>query len=172
MKCSDTHTCSLCHYKFGNRQALRNHLENFHVRSQTFSCDLCPKFYFLKQMLRIHMDEHRQRSFECKFCNYKTSIRSRLENHEFIHAAKVDCPVCSEPVSNLKRHMRTNHELGVPKEACPICSKVVNATSLQRHLRIHEDEKNYVCEKCSDAFKSFEFLRRFANLFSLDFESE
>lgn len=146
----DPHTCCVCRKVLSNRYGLMKHLEAVHVRSETFRCTFCPKFYFDKYALKHHMKNHDQKSFECKICDYKTAIKLRFEEHKLTHAAKVECPICSKPVSFLKQHMRW-HKARV---ACPICSKMLHRYTISAHLKTHTERKNYICEKCSEGFES------------------
>lgn len=157
LKPSDPHSCCLCLKVFTNRQALRNHLEILHIRSQKFACNSCPKFYSGKQALKHHMKSHGKKSYECKICDYKTAAKFRFERHNLIHASKVDCPVCRKSVSNLKQHMYKHK----PKVQCPVCSKMFQQYSLKAHIEIHLEKRIYVCEKCSEAFEDLEELRRY-----------
>lgn len=163
LKFGDPLACCVCLKKFKKREVLIRHLETIHVRSKEFVCDFCPKFYFIKKDLVNHMKKHGQKSFKCKVCDYKTAFKVPFEQHQLTHGEKVECPICSKKVTSLKQHMNYTHK---PKVSCPICLKMFHRSRLGNHIKTHEFQRIYVCEKCNECFESNSDLKEYAEKFA------
>lgn len=72
------HTCCLCQKVFSSRYNLIQHIQSAHSRTTQFFCDLCPKIYFNKTLISNHMTVHKNKSFHCNFCDYKTAKKYAL----------------------------------------------------------------------------------------------
>lgn len=154
---TDPHTCCFCKKVISSRHGLKKHIERFHRKITKFSCDLCPKFYFVKNELKIHMNRVHLKSYEklhCNLCDYKTTKKHLLKNHEKKHRDKIECSICGKLVMNMKFHLHV-HE---GKEQCSICQKMVQKRNMKNHMkRIHVAKK---CKSCDETFLIKKELRR------------
>jgi len=69
------------------------------------------------------------------------------------------CPHCGKQfahTSNMNRHVRLVHQKLVVSHRyvnCPVCQKVVQATSLKKHVSaVHERRKDFKCAYCDKSF--------------------
>lgn len=152
----DPHTCFICRRVLSTRYSYRMHLQNFHRQTTKLFCDLCPKFYFSREaMLRHIRNAHCGKRFCCNVCDYKAANKTQLKYHKLIHADKVECTICKQPVTSLKGHMKT-HTL---KGRCSICQKLFSARNLTTHMKMHTRVRK--CGSCNEKFDYKEDLRRF-----------
>lgn len=164
VKSTESHSCCFCQKVLFNRQALRNHLKNVHLRTEKNSCNICQKIFFSRYSLQNHNKVHQTSNLSCNFCDYKTNVKKNLQKHELTHAAKDECPICKKQVSHLKFHLKT-HRSKVP---CPICSKMLSRDFLKEHIETHRAKK---CDTCGEFLENDEELRRYVwwNFFALLF---
>lgn len=71
------------------------------------------------------------------------------------------CSQCSKSFLTkklLKKHEAKHHP---KKHVCKVCEKVLTSkVSLQQHMSVHSEEKNFMCEDCGHFFRLKRFLRR------------
>ena len=48
--------CSLCTYRFGNKELLDRHIAAAHEKNKLFECSLCPRKFGLEDHLNKHID--------------------------------------------------------------------------------------------------------------------
>lgn len=125
--------CDKCGLKLLSRRYFHQHNLKKH-RSVTLFCDLCPRSFAQKSLLAMHMRHvHlKLRSFECKFCKFRSFTKKVLQVHMLRHGSKTECKVCHKGVSNMNDHMRSHVKVN-----CPICYKVYSKASLLQHMKTH-----------------------------------
>ncbi|XP_059481732.1 telomere zinc finger-associated protein-like [Neocloeon triangulifer] len=119
----------LCSEYFRNRTELINHVELYHPRLE---------------MIKHH---------KCSFCDFKTTVKVHLANHEAVQHKKIQltkCQICSTNfISKLKylSHFKTQHRLSV----CQFCgSKMRSGNHLLEHA----------CRRCNAKFECFGLLEK------------
>lgn len=96
----------------------------------------------------------------CTHCDKSFRKDERLEAHiNLIHLGKkaVICKLCNSGFSNmgnLKRHHMLQHsQVKQKKHVCTECNKAFNySSSLSKHMRIHQNIRNYICDHCAKSF--------------------
>ena len=136
---------------------MKVHINRVHNPKNT--CDLCGRIF----RSCLEMEKHRKGhfgdlAFECKQCDFKTSMGSRLKTH----VRKVHDKVCLEVVCHLcgvslnknsmKTHMESKHSESSKQVMCDICGKNIKETNLYTHKRGHF--KYFTCTICDNMFKS------------------
>lgn len=150
----DPHTCCICLKTLTSRSSLKNHIENFHCKTEEMSCDLCAKTFFTKASVFCHMNSvHGSKKFACKKCDYKATTKDHFNRHKLVHAKKVKCPICKLYVSEVKAHMRVHR----PKERCPICNQMLTTEYMKHHLKTHERKP---CKNCNLTFETHKALQK------------
>ena len=106
----------------------------------------------------------------CLFCekqpfkNDKTLI-NHLLNHFGVAPKMATCPICglSLQKKSFARHVRLHGD--VQPEVCPYCKKEFREKrSLDKHVRaIHEAERPFPCDQCSEAFRNTVELKAHMN---------
>jgi len=153
--------CDVCGKKYTRKDNLFRHRERVH------------------RMFNINFDaimpDSEQLSFQCKMCRADFGANKvALEGHIISEVCKkrdslfevnaegrIQCDLCDKTyvaISNLKRHIKSNHSSFKQPNTCDRCNKTyANMSSLKRHIEaIHSSEKKKsVCEICG-----VEFTRR------------
>ena len=83
------HECGTCGKKFYNETALRNHVDEVHIRERKFVCQFCAEGFCSKEGLTKHINLKHKR------------VRPRRQ-----------CPYCEKDYSdikNLKKHVKSHH---------------------------------------------------------------
>lgn len=96
----------------------------------------------------------------CPHCDKYFRKEERLEAHiNLVHLGKkaVTCKLCNSGFSNmgnLKRHHMLQHsQVKQKKHVCTECNKAFNySSSLSKHMRIHQNIRNYICDHCAKSF--------------------
>lgn len=126
-------------------------------------CGECGKVV-LKESLNKHLRDVHEKSNkrECPVCSKVLSGPFSLKEHiSAVHnkVTKHQCPKCDKTFahfSNMNRHVRLVHDKSVVTHKyvnCSLCSRVVQATSLKKHMAaIHEKRRDHVCKFCKKAF--------------------
>lgn len=104
---------------------------------------------------------------ECKVC-FKTFSKSFLLNrhrlrHESIKIQTYKCNRCGNLFTHMHElayHTRTVHLTELECFLCHICGKLImRGNSISRHMKIHENVRQYVCNICSFAFTQRHHLK-------------
>ncbi|XP_025836390.1 zinc finger protein OZF-like [Agrilus planipennis] len=125
------HACQVCQKRYSRKRNLDRHML-IHSKENPLKCETCGR-RFLKEITLIrHRKRHKgKHSFECPTCGKRFKKKSK-------------CPVC------------------VHTEENPYESKVglkPYKQNFNRHMRIHTDERSFVCEICGQRFTEKDHLR-------------
>ncbi len=119
-----------------------------------------------KHYIEIHPDSDQTRQrFICKSCHLHHKTRAQLGNHErhackTLKQEKISCPECDFTTVNhgyLKTHIFKKHQRTEAKSVeCDVCGILyASEVDMRRHkMRVHEDERRFLCDKCNEKFKS------------------
>ena len=120
-----TFNCTVpgCDKKFSGKKAIREHIKNSHVKSETFTCDQCPKEFKQRNNLNNHINIHhlgKIKIHRCTFCDYEANYKETLKLHiDTIHKGimfRCDFPGCTKEMNrkgNLDVHKYNSH--GIPR---------------------------------------------------------
>lgn len=68
------------------------------------------------------------------------------------------CKVCNKTFlnkNNLRAHVSRNHNASLKEHSCTLCSyKTTFPTNLKRHMTLHTQEPQFICEKCAAKFQT------------------
>ncbi|XP_050506203.1 zinc finger protein 883-like [Diabrotica virgifera virgifera] len=167
------YACTVCDKKFSVNGNLSKHMR-IHTGERRFECFTCQRKFTQFAHLEDHIKTHSgDRPYVCDFCNsaFKTPARLRKhkKSHEEQHVSKrsVPCPVCSKVMKSTKQlltHMNTHDEGPHNPFPCDKCKKSYkNLFSLNLHLKIHGNIRDYQCMLCDKAFTNASHLRRHSN---------
>lgn len=169
--------CPTCYKPFHLQVKLDCHLRTRHGvavereasdKEARLVCDFCFREFANEEALGLHKLYHRSVGYYgCRYCPRKFNNLTTYKKHKNHHFAQLNteepfkCSHCDErfvPFREMIYHMRDVHGddtewLVMPKkvieERCHICHK--DFYNLQRHLRLHEDNR---CRKCGEYFLS------------------
>nr|XP_027233115.1 GDNF-inducible zinc finger protein 1-like [Penaeus vannamei] len=185
IKAEQEYKCDKCDRVFQRPSILQNHLQ-LHKGVKPLECKLCNKKFSHQRGLRKHMtgvihehmlltnnlqkdhayDVKQNLAFTCEYCGIKLPSRNMLLKHSRV-AHKVGitwtCPHCDYKTKRnyaLKRHMELHLESR--NFMCEVCGSSFHALgTLKDHYKfMHSDERNFKCTECSKTFKNKSSLAR------------
>lgn len=134
----NNYNCPICFISSRTYKKFCNHIM-MHTDDDNITCELCKINFVTPSSFLIHFKENHY--YKCKDCN-KTFSTAYLR----------------------RSHSQQAHDLAPkPKYRCsvPECAKVFQAqSSLTSHLLgVHNEDKNFECNVCGEAFKNNDGLR-------------
>lgn len=170
------HQCRKCAKRFYKLRNYRKHLRTQH--KPPFSCQLCSCTYRTKMAYLAHCQRHRRPKaiFECELCSRQFRSKDGLNYHRLNTCLRYECQHCKCTLASsvqLQQHLREVHQDTVSPAhpqlrhngdpvtrcVCFMCGKAVKELNLERHLRVHREERPFVCDLCGKSFKFKNSLR-------------
>ena len=169
--------CVKCQVICCTKKQLQKHNRKIHPY---FKCEKCEKYFSRKILLEDHKSIQLFRNTSCSDCNLNFCTTKQLKIHadsehkleeksadlgasnsENIETSKT-CPICFKLFyndSNVKRHMKTEHD-EVGRLKCNYCEQSFSSkSSLEYHEKSqHVKSKLFECEKCCMIFNSISQL--------------
>lgn len=143
--------CPYCLKSFKCPSKLLQHIKT-HVGLKSYTCHLCSKAFLTEYNLIAHIRIHRNKQpYICKKCERAFNIKSNLNRHirSHIREEQFTCSKCGKGCSSEKKlaiHFRSHDKI---PHKCPQCGKEFNKkANLNRHIKIHSDEKGHSCNFC------------------------
>lgn len=162
--------CLKCNKKFHNIEGHMLKAHNIKTPSD-HTCEICYKTFTKKDHLARHESVvHMGVRQTCQYCNKEFSnvekhIKSKHNPNLVIKERVIfyPCDICSKTFnkkSALNSHKLVAHAIESPeKKFCNICDK--QFSNLSQHVEIvHNNVKNYRCQKCQKGFYDNRELRR------------
>ncbi|XP_055383681.1 zinc finger protein 254-like [Condylostylus longicornis] len=167
--------CSYCERRCYDRASLDIH-ERRHTNDRRYKCEFCvEKFFTLFEKKRHQFTWHQNNSKR----NMKNvgALRHNMsydQKREFGPRALLGddglyhCKMCDKICLTAKT-MRKHTALHLNGKACPLCFKVfAYESTLQRHLLVPHEEKNYMCAFCGNRYASTASLKAHLKVHSED----
>ncbi|XP_066246590.1 zinc finger protein OZF-like [Euwallacea similis] len=152
--------CDKCDLAFPSMQLFVQH-EKSHKIHDKIPCHICGTV-LQKQSMKLHLNKHTGK-FQCSECPTSFSGAQLLKSHisaKHLKLKQYFCDFCGKGFgtkSSLNLHLKThNDEKSYKCDQCDYSGKTSGA--LRMHMSKHESG-TYVCEYCSKIFKSFKNLR-------------
>lgn len=170
--------CKMCNIVLTSENKLKRHIKQNHLYTKPHKCDQCSEEFNVISNLMLHSALHKS-PFRCPQCGKIFKRLSSLEGHIRSHfkSEYFVCSHCGEMFhyeACIKEHMEKlhpleNYKLQEQRAAkakarkltkgkmlkCQFCDKEFKKNCLlQRHERIHKNERPYKCEyeNCNSAF--------------------
>lgn len=138
--------CTQCDYQTKRPQGLREHIARHHTKSDDttakpmplFTCDHCGYQTNYKQSLKNHIDAlHIIAEWKCHLCDFVTSTKKKLREHQQHHGETFECEVCFKQfptVKKFKAHTRKGHKSKELKH-CEFCKyNTTSSKCFEKHL--------------------------------------
>ncbi|KFQ36076.1 Zinc finger protein 142, partial [Mesitornis unicolor] len=163
--------CTSCPFTSKAAKALRLHhrLHRKHYSKrpqlQGRQCEFtCKQARCLRQHIRIKHEG--VKPHKCRYCDFSTTRRYRLEAHQSLHTGvgRIPCGICSQTFgtnSKLRIHRLRVHEK-TPTHFCPLCDySSYLQNDITRHVNsCHRGELNFGCSRCEARFSSETALKQ------------
>ena len=152
-------SCQICDRTFTRFDTLENHVKSVHSNERPYQCQYhtCQKTFATHTALMSHLKYHTNgRPYQCFECNasfahlseYKAHAREKHADTEKLRCT--DCYRVFPDTTSLEAHRSLEHLL-----ECEICGKkFARLAYLQLHKQVHNGEKVYNCQVCSQGFDS------------------
>ncbi|XP_071143850.1 zinc finger protein 37-like [Mytilus edulis] len=162
--------CKLCKKGYKKQHGLSQHLRLTH---KTY-CIHCEEDMSSVDELKEHLNkthnifasEDGSFRYGCKICGKTFANGHKLKAHQYVHNIHppLKCSICHQILKSektLSYHMKTKHNEAYQKNvSCEYCGKLFWCKSeLDKHLRVHTNERPYLCHICSSSFKTAGNLR-------------
>ena len=166
---NDMYKCQMqeCNYSTNMASNLKTHERRHSKSRKRYACpeDDCKQEFVWKEYVKMHVNRvhKRIRDFHCSKCDFVTSTKRSLDDHEKkIHTEreKNTCPECNKTFIDLKVHMLHSHS--GRNEKCHECDKTfVTKKQVKYHVaRTHAMEPKHACQSCHLKFKTHQNLLR------------
>lgn len=157
-----------------------------------YKCDKCDRVFNRPSLLRHHLQLHRGVKLECRLCNKQFSHKRGLRKHmnsmghehtlltnslEKDHAYDMKqnfaftCEYCGLKLPTrhlLSKHSKLAHKVGITWQ-CPHCDYTTKRNhTLKRHMELHLESRNYMCEICGSSFQALATLKDHYNFVHSD----
>ena len=143
--------CGVCDLEFENGEGYTQHINNEHVKDDSFWCRDCDRYFPSSSIIRRHFVSHRRREvaplvapevtkhdrpFSCIFCELTFPQRKELAVHiQKHHYRKAACEICDTQFDSpikLQQHIDTIHAAKIFK--CDLCHR---AFQEQKNYELH-----------------------------------
>jgi len=153
--------CEFCDYKTSYKGSLKKHIVKLHETPNNFKCSQCSAEFCYEISLQGHVKSvHSGRLFKCNDVNFifaantlrNLKVHQRRKHAKLFKLLKVgpptkksfQCDICKKRFTldhNMRAHRLIKHEN--PKAfSCHLCDRnLCSKSSLQSHLRIHEEQE-------------------------------
>ncbi|XP_062907481.1 zinc finger protein 142 isoform X1 [Mobula hypostoma] len=158
--------CALCSFVCKSEAALEHHTRLHGIQGSRkrprLSCHLCPFTCKQPRCLRQHVAIRHEgvKPHRCRFCDFGTTRRYRLEAHESLHTGvgRLSCDSCPRTFgtsSKLRVHKLRVHERR-PTHFCALCDySGYNRNDIARHVAsCHAGQPSAACGRCPARFSS------------------
>lgn len=111
-----------------------------HNPTTTHLCAFCTKFFATRDDMYRHMSRHtKEKSYDCRICNFSTASAFTLKTHLAKHGtpdSQLKCLICKTAYFPTVHHMERMHFVNktVKWHACIICRKEFQAKIIQRSI--------------------------------------
>lgn len=121
-----------------------------HQHKKLYKCENCLKIYSRKASLDGHLkNEH----FQCNQCCEIFNFEIKLRQHKQQKHTNQEYPLQTNINNDTNNHEINNENSKSKKHPCLYCGKIfVKNCLLERHERIHRNERPYSCPICNKAF--------------------
>ncbi|KAK3096111.1 hypothetical protein FSP39_023357 [Pinctada imbricata] len=165
--------CNCCNKVLSTRKALLKHYKRVHPKYKAFKCNECPKRFKFFADLMEHKKAHAEGVTEGESAKdagekiKKESEEGGAEDGEKKESDRDDDDddMMEEEMVDHKTHNQPKKKNPLKKKprpaTCKVCGKVLsNRKAMLKHIRqVHPEENGYQCNKCDEAFKTFDELR-------------
>lgn len=150
IKCSDTYL---------TWEQLKLHYEQNHHNIDETQCQICGEILPGNELQKHIKNLHTDNEMQCKYCEFKTSIRVSLTQHmlrhknaETIHCDYTGCRYKTFYEGAMEKHKRKHADQGVKLQCTQCPFQTMNKYILKYHEEAHQTgKKRYMCDQCDYA---------------------
>ena len=155
--------CDQCSSELLSSNRLKRHIKQYHSKITNSKCEHCDKKFRNTTVLGVHIQNvHREKIFNCEFCNLIFATISGLKYHKATHLEDLKkCNVCGKEIreTSMNTHIEIHNQ--AKKVKCHICNNVLcDKNYLSDHIiRAHKRLKKFACHICNQIFDLEEHLK-------------
>jgi len=158
-----------CKITFANKDNLKRHIKNVHMKEKPDQCSQCLKTFSDKSQLSRHIEivHKKVKPYQCSQCLQKFSVKSSLKQHiASLHNGEKphECSQCLKKFSKkttLSRHIEVVHKKVKPYQCSQCLKKFGDKSNLKKHIaNVHNGEKPHECSQCLKKFGEKQILSR------------
>ena len=160
------HQCPKCPRAFVTAWQVKCHVKSNHADNKSYRCQHCSKVFKTPQSVAGHVKSAHQQLHKSKPKPSQAICEScgehLVKGHQCYQEAKgsskktVSCHICQKSMDSksLKAHIQYHRKMEVTKNVCQFCQRsFTSATSLGRHILIHQNLKPFTCSVCEKSFR-------------------
>ncbi|XP_028033918.1 gastrula zinc finger protein XlCGF57.1-like isoform X1 [Bombyx mandarina] len=166
--------CYHCGKSTGSRTAMAKHLEIHGEKS--YACEVCGYATYTVEVMRRHILTHvTDKPYKCEHCNRSYIKKSQLQRHLDNHDMQKMCLKCGETFSTTcqlldhKNVHKGNSKFACHYQDCQFSKKpFLSEAQLQKHVKVHLEDRPYECEVCGKRFAVELHMRRHLSTHTLE----
>jgi len=156
--------CSICEFKGESQQDLIDHLDCHRTPGKPYYCQVCSMKFRSKRELTVHLPKHSDTcGYVCSICNKGFKWKQVWKVHMASHSNILFCSICGFSTKH-KSTMETHQNRHIGKDfVCTVtgCNfKTARKQNLKQHIKNHNNERPYKCDKCEKSFSQKKNLTR------------
>uniref|UniRef100_H3APH7 Myc-associated zinc finger protein n=1 Tax=Latimeria chalumnae TaxID=7897 RepID=H3APH7_LATCH len=157
------HACDMCGKAFRDVYHLNRHKLS-HSNEKPYQCPICQQRFKRKDRMSYHVRSHEggvHKPYVCSHCGKGFSRPDHLNSHvRQVHSTErpfkcQQAPRAFATKDRLRAHMMRHEE----KTPCHVCGKMLSAAYITDHMKVHDQDRNHICDVCNKGFTTAAYLR-------------
>lgn len=152
--------CEICGQLFASGGSKTRHVNTVHKAERLFACELCDKCFGQATGLQHHVAcvHSDVRNYKCDKCSKAFKTKRGLFTHRVVHLSKEE-RIQYRRTNNYWYNSEYRKRYYSKQKICEICGRMITASGMEGHMRIHDGLKPYACTVCQICFSTKQKLK-------------